>query len=655
MKLFLSGLFLFLSIGIFGQNYTTKKTATGKAKSAYDAGMKYNFAGQNDKALKEFTDALKEDPTFIDAQIQQAAMLYEMNKISEAEIAFEKVIKIDPNYNPQVFYVVGNAEFKQEKYLEAADHYEAYTKSGKTHPDLLKKAEKAAKDSRFIPIALKSPVPFEPKTLGDKVNTTKNSEYLPVLTADGETLVFTRLVGRQEDFYASKKTNGEWTEAKPLLEINTDDNEGAQCVSADGKVLYFTGCNRPNGLGSCDVFFSKFQNGKWSAPKGFAAINTEHWDSQPSVSADGKTVYFASNRPGGLGGIDIWYIRFENGKWSEAKNMGKPVNTPYDDQTPYIHPDGQTLYFTSEGHPSMGGKDLYLSRMNEDGTWGEPMNLGYPINTKDNEGTLSVSLDGRTAYFGRSTKQVDGSLNYDLFSFDLYEAARPMPVTYVKAKVLDGETHQPVSNAKLELMDLGAQKSTVSAITDEVGEFLMCLPMGKNYGLTVSKQDYIFHSENFNLTEVGTYAKPYVLEINLLPLKKAEAVASNTTTTNPEIKIPPKSEPQAVILKNVFFDTDKADLRSESFPELNKLKQLLVENPTMRIQLRGHTDSQGSDTHNLDLSDRRAKAVVAYLIKNGIADSRLEAKGYGETMPIASNDTPEGRQSNRRTEFIILK
>jgi outer membrane protein OmpA-like peptidoglycan-associated protein/tetratricopeptide (TPR) repeat protein len=652
MKLLWSYIFLLLTTTVFCQSYTTKKTATGKAKSAYDAGMKYNFGGQNEKALKEFTDALKEDPTFIDAQLQQAAMLYELGRNAEAEVAFEKVIKIDPNYNSQVFYVLGNAELRQEKYLEAADHYEAYTKSSKTHPDLLKKAEKAAKDCRFIPEALKNPVPFEPKSLGEKVNTTQSSEYLPVITADGETLVFTRLVGKQEDFYFSKKVNDQWMEAKAINEVNTDDNEGAQCLSADGKVLYFTGCNRPNGLGSCDIFFSKYQNGKWTAPKGFAAINTEYWDSQPSVSADGRTVYFASNRPGGLGGIDIWYVYFENGKWSEAKNMGKPVNSSYDDQTPHIHPDGQTLYFTSEGHPSMGGKDLYLARINEDGTWGEPMNLGYPINTKDNEGTLSVSLDGKTAYFGRGSKTTEGTLNYDLFSFDLYEKARPKPVTYVKARVMDAETHQPISNAKLELMDLGLQKPTVSAITDEVGEFLMCLPFGKNYSLTVSKQEYIFHSENFNLTEVGTYEKPYIFEINLLPLKKAESVAS---ATNPEIKLPPKIEPQPIILKNVFFDTDKADLRPESYAELNKLKQLLLENLEMKIQLRGHTDSQGSDTHNLDLSDRRAKAVMAYLIKNGISASRLDAKGFGETMPIDSNDTPKGRQNNRRTEFIILK
>jgi outer membrane protein OmpA-like peptidoglycan-associated protein len=651
VKFYLFNIILLFSTTVFSQNYTTKKTAQGKAKKSYDEGMKFNFGNQNEKALKEFTDALKADPTFIDAQIQQGAMFYELNKLTEAETAFEKALNIDPNYESKVLYVLGNTELKLEKYKEAAEHFTAYTQAKKNVPDLVVKAERLAKNAIFIGRALKNPVPFQPQSLGDKVNTPQYSEYLPVLTADEETLIYTARVNRQEDFYISKKANGEWQKGEPMTTLNTNENEGAQCISVDGKLLIYTVCNRPGLMGGCDIFYSQYKNGAWTTPKGFTPLNSTSWDSQPSISADGKTIYFSSDRAGGIGGRDIWYCNYENGKWGSPQNMGKPINTPLDEQTPYIHPDGVSLYFTSEGHAGMGGKDIYMARL-KDSTWAEPQNLGYPINTKEDEGTLSVAIDGKTAYYARNLNTTNqGLANYDLFSFELPEAVRAFPVTYVKAYVKDAETKLPLSS-KLEFVDLATQKIIIVTNTDENGEFLVCLPYGKNYSLNVSKVKYIFQSENFNLTEKNTSDKPFKLEIFLNPIKEVVPTLSTNTTTPIEVK--PKEE-KPIILKNVFFDTDKAILRSESFAELNKLKLLLTENPAMRIELRGHTDNQGSDSHNLDLSDRRAKAVRDYLIKNGIVADRLQAKGFGETKPIDSNDTSEGRQNNRRTEFVILK
>ena len=652
LKFALFATLIFTQNALFSQNYTTKKTATGKAKAAFDEGTAANIAKDVEKALKAYTNALKIDPTFIDAQIQQAAAFYKLTRLPEAEEAFEKVLKIDLNYEPEALFSLANIEIKQEKHLEAAEHYEVYAKSAKANAERKNKAEVAARNARFMDRALKNPVPFNPQSLGDKINTPQYSEYLPTLTADGETLIYTARVGNQEDFYTSKKVNSEWQKGEPMTDLNTNENEGAQCISTDGHNLFYTVCNRKGVMGTCDVFFSQKKGDKWTPSKSFPAINTNAWESQPSMSADGKIIYFSSDRSGGLGGRDIWYVTFDNGRWSEAKNVGKPINTAADEQTPFIHPDGVTMYFTSAGHPGMGGTDIYMSRL-QDSAWIEPINLGYPINTKEDEGTLSVSIDGKTAFYARNLNSgTTSKANYDLFSFELPQNVRAYPVTYVKATVSDAETKQPIADSRLEFIDLSTQKPAIVSFTDETGEFLACLPFGKNYALNVTKPGYIFHSENFNLLEINPLHKPYVLSIALqkIPLPVVVEVKPTDTTKTP----PLMQKPKAFVLKNVFFDTDKADLRSESFAELNKLKLLLMENPTMRIELRGHTDSQGSDTHNLDLSDRRAKAVVTYLSKNGIAAERLQWKGFGETSPVETNDTPEGRQNNRRTEFVIL-
>lgn len=638
-------LFLLKNEG-YAQTYTTKKTMTGRAKNAYLEGRKYNSLDDTLSALKAFTQALKEDPTFIDAQIMQAATYYKLKRWPEAEAAFEKVVAIDPSYDPEVLFSLGNIEARQDKYEEAAAHYDAYVAQAKVPDNAKPKALKAARDARFAAQALKNPVPFRPQPMGDKINTPQYSEYLPTFSADGQTLIFTRLIGRQEDFYTSTRDSlGQWQTAQALESLNTDDNEGAQALSADGQFLFFTACNRAGGLGSCDIFFSKYQDSTWTAPKVFVAASSPSWESQPTLSADNKTLYFASNRPGGLGGIDIWFVRFENGKWQAPQNIGAPINTEGDDQTPFIHPDGETLYFTSDGHAGMGGRDLYLSRWQGDSAWSAPQNLGFPINTKDNEGTLAISLDGTTAYFARSQVTVQNTYQNDLYSFELYEAARPKKVTYVSGVVRDKNTRLVLANARCELIDLETQKTVQVLGSNAAGQFLACLPFGKNYAINVSKEGYVFFSENFNLLDTGLYRQPFRLDIGLWAVGKPEIGPKPTPTEGG----------QAIVLKNVFFETGKAQLKNASLPELNKLKVFLQENPTLRIEIRGHTDNIGQATDNQQLSEKRAKAVRDYLIQNGIEASRLVYKGLGSSQPLDSNDTEAGRAQNRRTEFIILK
>ncbi|MEL6924644.1 MAG: OmpA family protein [Bacteroidota bacterium] len=492
-------------------------------------------------------------------------------------------------------------------------------------------------------------------SLGTNLNTNQ-AEYLPSFTADGETLIYTRVVRGQEDFYYSTMENGEWLAGLPLTAINTPASEGAQSISANGKIMVFTACSRKDGLGECDLYYSEVRNNRWTPPANMGEpINTRGWESQPALSADGSILYFASRRPGGLGSIDIWRSeRKADGKWTEPINVGAPINTPMEDKAPFLHHDGQTLYFMSEGHPGMGGHDLYLSRKNTDGSWSEPKNLGYPINTKGHEGALVISLDGRKAYFSTNQKYTETDEGIysaavkgnetDIYSFDLYEDVRPLPVTYVKATVKDAETKKALV-ASVEFVDLATGQVQANAYTDKEGEFLVCLPLGKDYALNVAKKQYLFHSENFALSNNSQLDKPYLLDIALQPIKLDVATdqPSEVTAAKP------------VVLKNVFFDTGSNVLQSTSFIELQKLAQLLKENTTLRIQINGHTDDVGSDTDNQKLSENRAKAVYQYLLEQGIPEGQLSYKGFGETQPIADNTTEAGKQANRRTEFIIIR
>ena len=640
---------------ITSEKYITRKTASEKLKKTYKKGIKYSRAGENEKALKEFSKALKKESTFIDAQIQWAAIHYDMKNFEVAEQGFEKVIQIDSFYKKKVLYTLALAEMRMKKFDEAVLHFENYLAAKPNNKILEKKSKKHIANSRFMETAYANPVPYEPKSLGGNINT-RNPEYLPSLTADGKQLIYTARLYGQEDFMMSTKKDGVWQKGFPLDRINTEQNEGAQSISADGKFLVFTACNRKDGYGSCDLYYSEIRDNQWTPPANIGTpINSKGWESQPSLSADGRAIYFTSNRKGGQGGRDIWVsYRQKDGKWGTPQNVGDIINSPYDDQSPFIHADNQTLYFMSDGHPGMGGPDLFFSRKKNEKEWFTPKNLGYPINTEAAEGALILSLDGKIGYFASDIKNVRKGESVfdsgtkgghtDIYSFELYPEARPQPVTYVQAYVYDLETKKKLS-AKVDFVDLISGETYASSFTDQDGEFLICLPMGKNYALNISKEKYLFHSENFSLGKTQSLNNPFLLKIGLQPIKD-KAV---TATTEPETTSPP------VVLRNVLFETGSAELKPESLFELNQLLQLLEKNSTLKIQLNGHTDNVGSDENNLTLSTNRAKAVKDFLIKNEIAANRLSHKGYGETKSIDSNDTEWGRQNNRRTEFVMLK
>jgi len=472
---------------------------------------------------------------------------------------------------------------------------------------------------------------FEPRNLGDSINTDV-SEYFPTVTIDGNTLIFTRRVNHiNEDFYISHKTGGTWSNAISLPgNINTNNNEGAQSVSQDGQWLIFTGCNFPDGHGNCDLYISYLTPDGWSTPENLGdSINTEFWESSPSLSPDKKDLYFASRQPDGYGGSDLYVShRKLNGQWSTPENLGPTINTIGDEAAPFIHPDNQTLYFTSNGHPGYGGDDLFVTRKQSDGTWSKPENLGYPINTIENEGSLIVAADGKTAYY--ASDRADSRGGMDLYTFELREDVRPAKTLWVRGTVFDSTTRKGLPS-NVVLTDLATRQVISNLQTDGTGNYLITLPQGRDYAFEVKRRGYLFFSENFSLSH-STADTAYHVDIPLQPL------AANAV----------------IVLKNIFFDPNKFDLKPESGAELDEVVQLLKDNPTLKIQISGHTDNSGKPADNIKLSEARARSVTAYLIARGIIPARLSPKGWGDTQPIADNSTSEGKAKNRRTELKVL-
>ena len=622
--------------------YTSKNK---KAISLYESALKYFDAHNDEQAIEEILKAIEKDPLFIEPHLLLAEIYQDKKQVQNAIDEYIKAIGLNPTFNLNNFYNLAQLEFSVGKYAAAKNDFERFLKKQFINPDTRDIAEQQLDNCYFAIEAMKHPVPFEPKNMGSAINS-ELDEYFPAVTTDAQTFLYTRnnrteTIPLQEDFLISKKVNGIWQPAKLIgYEINTYRNEGAPSLSSDGQILFFVACieidgsygaNR-QGLGSCDIFYTQKVGADWSRPYNIGRpINSEFYETQPSFSADGKTLYFVSKRPGGYGLADIYVSTLqENGSWGKPRNLGNKINTKQTEESVFIHPDGKTLYFGSAGHTGMGGLDLYVSRMDENGVWGEPVNLGYPINTSANENSLMVGASGDIGYFASSRPGGYGGL--DLYQFDLYEAARPGKITYVKGKVYDAKTNKPLG-AHFELIDLAtAQSVIVSDANSGDGEFLVTLPVDKNYALNVTQPGYLFYSENFSLKELTDKTKPFLMNVPLLSLDTGSVVE----------------------LKNVFFETAKFDLKPESKIELDKLVAFLNLNKSLRIELGGHTDNVGDKKMNQILSQNRAKAVYDYLIANGIAATRLSYKGYGDTKPKVKNDTDENRALNRRTEFKVV-
>ena len=631
--LFLISTFLFL---IASAQWYDPDKVNKKAGEVYGTAYEEAQEGKYSESITHLNEALKLDPKFVDVYLSRAGIYANLKNYNASVNDFETALKMDSVYSntyllPYAISLAGTGNFV--KALNTVNEF-------LSNPSLNKQSIQAGNYRKTVfefavDYDKKHPAGdyvFAPQNMGDSINSTA-LEYFPSLTIDGNKMIFTRRINNDEDFYESNFMNGQWSNAKPVGgKINTNLNEGAQNISQDGQWLIFTGCGYPEGQGSCDLYIaSKTKNGSWTEPENIGPIvNTDYWESSPSLSPDKKDLYFSSSQEGGYGGRDIWVThRAANGKWGRPVNLGADVNTKADEGCPFIHADNQTLYFNSNGHLGYGMTDLFLSRKINDSTWGKPENLGYPINTIDDEGSLIVASDGKTSYYASDRGDTKGGL--DLYRFELREDIRADRTLWVSGRVYDKKTNAGLPSS-VELTDIISRRVVSKLQTDEDGSYLVTLPVGKDYAFNVNRKGYLFYSDNFSLLKNEMDSS---LVINI-PLQPIEAGAS-------------------IVLKNIFFDVNKYELKPASLDELEKVVLMLTENPTIKIQISGHTDNVGKEADNLALSLNRAKAVTGYLTSKGIDPKHITYKGFGASKPLAGNDTEQGKALNRRTELSITR
>ncbi len=638
-------------------DYSTKSK---KAIEYFNEAWKNYNIREYDQALEFLNKALDKDDEFIEAYIVKGQVYEAMNEPGKALDNYRKAIGVDPDYYPKLYYSIGYLHQNQGRYEEAKKSFRTFLEYESIGPIFRDKTKMKIKSCHFAIHQKQNPVDFEPENLGYAVNSQYN-DYWPSLSADGKTLVFTRLIPvenaeelkrqmdelpeprrrmmmsinplEQEDFFVSYKSDTGWMQARNLGDpLNSDDNEGAQTLSADGKTMYFSACNRKDSKGGCDIYVTHKKDDQWTKPKNIGApVNTINWESQPSISPDGRTLYYASERKGGKGKKDIWMSTLKSDStWTKPVNLGDSINTPGEDIAPFIHLDNQTLYFASDGWPGMGNLDLFKSRKKNDSVWSEPVNLGYPINTHKNEVGIIVNTLGTEAFYSSNREE---GMEKDIYSFKLPEAAQPVSSSYMRGRVYDAETNEPLK-AHFELISLNNENLLMDSYSDKNdGKFLVSIPSNNDYLMNVSKKGYLFYSDNFQLEGKYEASEPFEKDIPLKPIKEGEKI----------------------ILRNVFYELDSYELKDESKVELDKLYGLLKENPTLMLEISGHTDSLGTNEYNIELSENRAQSVYNYLVEKGIDEDRLTYKGYGETQPIAPNRTEKGRALNRRTEVKVIK
>lgn len=592
--------------------------------------------------------------------------------------AYEKGPEVDEDIN----YHLGLAYQHTHQYSLALEQFELFKKKHKKMADI---ADHKIYEARVADSLSKKPIHVTIENIGNAVNTAFH-DYAPILMPDGSHLIFTSNRPSEEDnpnrgpqesfedIYVARSVNGFWSAPQKIgSNINIKFHDAAASISHDGKTLFLY-----YEQGSGDIFTATFDGIEWSKPFPLNKnINTPFWETSACMSADGQQLFFTSSRPGGLGELDIYVSqRDETGDWGKPVNLGNNINTHGNEDSPFIHPDGKTLYFSSNGHPSMGSSDIFVS-FYRDGAWQKPRNLGHPVNSIEYDGFFVISEDKKTGYY--TTMREDGYGDTDIYRITFLEPIEDQPeepvlvtnsqeipepvitepvpeekpventehfidplvqlhkdlkiVTVLKGKVIDANSAEPLG-ATISLVN-NENNELVARINSnpETGDFELIIPHGGNYGVATERIGYLFNSINFNVPQFADYQE---IDTHII-MVKAEVGSK-------------------VVLKNIFFDTGQSDLKPESISELHNILELLQSHPNLKVQINGHTDNVGDEQHNKVLSLKRATSVVSYLVEKGISESRLSAVGYGEERPLVSNDDEsDGREINRRTEIEIIE
>jgi outer membrane protein OmpA-like peptidoglycan-associated protein/tetratricopeptide (TPR) repeat protein len=689
---------LFFAISIFAQ----------KPKKLFYEGIKYMDMEDYQTALPYF---LKLDSMGIsNANIKFHIGLCYLNApykkeraIPYLELASEKT---NPRYREEfygekkapllVYKFLGQAYHVGYKFDEAIKNYEKLKDIIQDfNPELTAELNHLINVSNTAKQMIKNPINIEIINLGENINTSA-PEYAPVISADEKTLIFTTRrkenVGSQnapdglpfEDIYISYFENGKWTKAQSIGDnINTPGHEASIGLSVDGQTLYIY----IDDYGDGNIYESKLKGDSWSKPVKLSDnVNTRNWEPSASISSDGKYLYFTSDRGDGLGGSDIWVSKkLPNGDWSLPTNLGPSINTPFDEDGPFIHPDGKTLYFSSKGHNTMGGYDIFYSVRDDKGEWSKPVNIGYPVNTTDDDVFFVLSPDGKRGYYSSFNEKGYGEK--DIYMINFLDAVEPDLVLY-QGTINDCDGNIP-QNITITITDESTQEIYGTYTPNSnTGNYVLILPPGTVYSVSIESDGYTLRTDTIVAKEKDSYYK-IDRSITMVPIRlvtnpkglnlpcpdKQELIAASNTKDKGKGKGKDKQkdivnaniDPSLVLkegetlkLNNIYFDFDKSSLREASIKELDKLIAILKSNPNAKVEFSAHTDSKGSDQYNMELSKRRAFAARNYIVNKGIAASRSKLETYGKSKPAVPNtnedgsDNPENRQLNRRVEIVVI-
>ncbi len=634
--LFGFGLLLAFSPGLNAQVQMSSKSK--RAIELYNEADNYRVHQQYDKAIDLLNQAISKDKDFEEAYFRLGLTFRNEGEVKRSFESFEKGLSLtkDPRRQNLYRYELGDGYLRVGNYVKSSEFLTQFLNSEKDHTVRIDQVKIWQGHNEYALAHQSEKLSYQPLPLSDTVNCFP-MQYFPVLTADNRQLVFTKRQGRgheddEDIFISAKDASGRWTTPVSISDnINSDLREGASTISADGRHMIFTACGVKNTYGSCDLFESKKTGDTWSQPVNLGPlVNSAAWDVQPSLSADGQELYFVSTRKGGVGGSDIWYSRKDStGRWMRAQNLGNVINTKYDEISPFIHVNNRNLYFSSNAHPGFGGLDIFVTEK-VDKKWTTPKNMGAPLNNYEDQFSFFVTADGKRAYY---SKDEGGKKNFTkLYTTPLPESVQVQYYSnVVRGRVSDKQTDRPLQ-AFVELYDIQKNERISVVQSDSLsGEYTIVLTQGAEYALYSTSPGYLFKSLSFNYT-AASHQSPVEVNIEL------ELIKTNATA----------------VLNNVFFETDRYDLKEKSLTELQEVARFLLDNPKIRVEIGGHTDNVGTAAYNFQLSQKRAQSVASYMVRQGIESSRIIQKGYGSQQPVKPNDTEENRRVNRRIEFKIV-
>ncbi len=600
-----------------------------------------------DKAIQTLENIIKKYPIYAKPYVYLGKYQNFLGNYKASLAAYKKAIEVQPNspINKVSYIHIAKDALHSGNYELAKAYSEKYLSFNPNdfhEKQQIKTAKRIIETCEYAAVNILNPLNFKPENLSGEINKYK-LQYFPTITADDKKIFFTALENiHNEDIFYSTFENGLWSSPISIPEFNTLFNEGTCSISGDGTEIVFTSCQNSKGrltYGSCDLYISYLDGDKWIEPTNIGQnVNTQNWESQPTLSADGKTLYFVSERPGNIGGRDIWVTYLKLSGWSIPKNLGNKVNTAKDEISPFIHFNNNVLFFSSNGHLGFGGFDIFKADRKEDPktkkvTWKNIENIGYPINKHGDQVSLIINADGTKGYFADEVVRNEQIIESTLKSFVVpKELSIGEKSYYVKGKIFDLETKEIIPSAAIRLVDVSTKEIFNFVLSDKkTGDYLIVFNEGRQYALYVNASSHLFKSVSLNYTD-KSHHEPIEQDIYL------ERIQKNAS----------------IILNNIFFESGSYKLKKESETELHTLINFLNQNKNLVIEIGGHTDDVGTEESNNELSLNRAKAVVDYISNKGISSKHLTYKGYGETMPKRSNDTDKNRAFNRRIEFKIV-